>query len=229
MVAINANFSWPNPAQAGDTFALMGLAVSQGNVVCDPTKPAPPGQTQADVRDQGDAGAMAMWITQGNKVTFQVVTQKDSTVLPPDAYTAIAGSPQPAGGWPPQVHVEGPLLLVDNGVNCGTPQSSPGEEIAARTAVGLSADEQFLYLVTLDGNEQAKWHYGGGFYDIAQWLIIAGANTGLNLDGGGSTTMACRDGDNSPILMNVPYGTEATPGVLRVVGNYFGVVSQPLP
>ncbi|TYC66431.1 phosphodiester glycosidase family protein [Streptomyces sp. CB01881] len=230
VAAVNANFSWPYPADPGDTFALMGLAVSQGNVVCDPTRPAPPGQTQADVRDQGDTGAMAMWITQANEVTFQVVTAQDGPTLPPGAYTAIAGGPQPAdGGWPPQAHLPGPLLLVDNGVNTGTPEATPCEKIAARTAVGLSADKQFLYLVTLDGNEEASWPYGGGFYDIAQWLIIAGADTGLNLDGGGSTAMACRDSNNSPVLMNVPYGTEAGPGVQRVVGNYFGVVSQPLP
>ncbi|MFG2396940.1 phosphodiester glycosidase family protein [Streptomyces lydicus] len=79
------------------------------------------------------------------------------------------------------------------------------------------------------GCENAAWPNGEAFYDIAQWLIIAGASTGLNLDGGGSTAMACRDSNNNPILMNVPYGAESFPGVRRAVGNFFGVITQPQP
>ncbi|MDH6580772.1 phosphodiester glycosidase family protein [Kitasatospora sp. MAP5-34] len=232
-VAINANFSWYDQDVVGGNFSLMGLAISQGNVVCDPTVPAPPPghTTDADVPNQSYAGAMAMLISQTNEVTFQLVTQENLKNVS-DYYTAIAGSPQPAeGGWPPQEQVPGPIFLVENGVNQGTPQPGPTEKIAGRTAVGLSADGQYLYLVTLDGCEIAAWPYGGGFYDIAQWLIIAGAYTGLNLDGGGSTSMACRDSNNSPVLMNVPFGNEpaqATPGVPRAVGNFFGVVTRPL-
>ncbi|WP_310720047.1 phosphodiester glycosidase family protein [Streptomyces lydicus] len=230
MVAINANFSWYDTDAVGGNFALMGLAVSQGNVVCDPRIPAPqptPKQT-ADVPNDTYAGAMAMLISQENGVTFQRVTQADPN-WPSDTYTAIAGSPNPGEGWPPQPYVPGqPLLLVDNGVNQATPEACPTERIAGRTAVGASADGQYLYLVTLDGCENAAWPNGGAFYDIAQWLIIAGASTGLNLDGGGSTAMACRDSNNNPILMNVPYGAESLPGVQRAVGNFFGVITQPL-
>ncbi len=229
-VAINANFSWYDSDDIGGNFSLMGLAISQGNVVCDPTVPAPqPNPSQnADVPDSTYAGAMAMMISQKNEVTFQIVAKYDNPVWRSGTYTAIAGSPNPGAGWPPQLYASGPLLLVDNGVNQATPQACPVEKIAGRTGVGLSADGQYLYLVTLDGCENAASHYGGGFYDIAQWLIIAGANQGLNLDGGGSTAMACRDSDNSPVLMNVPYGAEAFPGVQRAVGNFFGVAAQPL-
>ncbi|GAA3621996.1 hypothetical protein GCM10022419_129590 [Nonomuraea rosea] len=232
MVAINANFSWYDQSA---NFSLLGLAVSQGNVVCDPTKPAPrpaPPTTEADVPDQSYVGAMAMLITEGNAVTFQLVTQANPDFQHLNPYTAIAGSPQPMkGGWPPQQQVSGqPILLVENGANQATRQETPAEEIAGRTGVGLSADGQSLYLVTLDGceNTAEQFAYGGGYYDIAQWLIIAGADKGLNLDGGGSTTMACRDSDNDPVLMNVPYGSEGAPGYQRLVGNYFGVVTQPL-
>jgi hypothetical protein len=239
MAAVNANFSWYDTDTVGGNFSLMGLAVSQGQVVCDPMEPAPqPGTTPTDpdVPDRTYAGAMAMMITQANEVTFQLVTKADPVDLP-GCYTAVAGSPQPVptGGWPPQLTVAGPLLLVSDGSNQGKPQQVPAEEVAGRTAVGLSADGQYLYLVTLDGCEKAgyqngegSYQYGGGYYDIAQWLIIAGAYAGLNLDGGGSTAMACRDGNGDPVLMNVPYGGEQYPCVQRAVGNYFGVVTQPL-
>ncbi|WP_371502565.1 phosphodiester glycosidase family protein [Kitasatospora sp. NBC_00374] len=236
MVAINANFSWYDDDVANGNFSLMGLAISKGSVVCDPTQPAPPLMQGADVRDQNDVGAMAMMISEGNAVTFQLVTQDNPADLS-NAYTAIAGSPQPASvqssgnSWPPQEQVEGqPILLVDNGVNQARPEQCPVEEIAGRTAVGLSADNQYLYLVTLDGCENAAWHYGGGYYDIAQWLIIAGASTGLNLDGGGSTAMACSVVDGGPVLMNIPFGkeTQGTAGTQRAVGSFFGVVTQRL-
>ncbi|MFH8680336.1 phosphodiester glycosidase family protein [Streptomyces lydicus] len=230
MVAINANFSWYDTDVTGGNFSLMGLAISHGNVVCDPRVPAPQPTPQltADVPNQNYAGAMAMLISQGNEVTFQLVTEADPH-WPSGTYTAIAGSPNPGAGWPPQLYQPGqPLLLVDNGVNMATPSACPSERVAGRTAVGVSADGQYLYLVTLDGCENAAWPNGGAFYDIAQWLIIAGAAKGLNLDGGGSTAMACRDGNDNPILMNVPYGAESFPGVQRAVGNFFGVITQPL-
>jgi hypothetical protein len=244
MVAVNANFSWYDTDSVGGNFALMGLAISQGNVVCDPSQPAkqpdmdPP--PPADVRDAGDAGAMAMTISntgsQNNVVQFQLVTAQNPG-WPEGTHTAIAGSSTPVGNptpslnWPPQSATPGPLLLVKDGVNMGDAQAnlpSPTEKLAARTAVGASQDGRYLYLVTLDGCENADWKYGGGYYDIAQWLIIAGAYQGLNLDGGGSTAMAYRDPDAGPVLVNIPYGTENVPGAQRAVGNYFGVVTTPL-
>jgi Phosphodiester glycosidase len=239
MVAINANFSWYDTDVCGGNFSLMGLAVSQGNVVCDPTRPAPrpgylPPTQSADVPDVTYVGAAAMLISQDNAVTFSVVTEENNPDGPPDAYTAIAGSPQPPAppspddGWPPQQQVQGPLFLVQDGANQARPEESPAEEIAGRTGVGLSADTRYLYLVTLDGFENAAWPYGGGFYDIAQWLVIAGASTGINLDGGGSTSMACSDSSIGPVLMNIPFGNEATAGYQRAVGNFFGVMAQRL-
>jgi hypothetical protein len=231
-VAINANFSWYDLDTVNGNFSLFGLAVSQGTIVCDPRQPAPQPQptNKADVPDQTYTGAMAMMITDNNVVTFQVVTQAEPAI-PPDTFTAIAGGPQPQEpGWPPQEAVASPTLLVDQGFTQTTPQADPVEGIAARTAVGLSHYGQYLYLVTLDGCEHAASPFGGGYHDIAQWLTIAGAYNGLNLDGGGSTTMACRDSNNNPVLMNVPFGeeTEGRPGTQRPVGNYFGVIAQPL-
>ncbi|MFC4115187.1 phosphodiester glycosidase family protein [Nonomuraea zeae] len=126
-----------------------------------------------------------MLITEENAVTFQLVTQATPDYPESETYTAIAGGPQPngGGGWPPQPQLPAqPLLLVENGANQATPEQSPVEEVAGRTGVGLSADGQYLYLVTLDGceNTAQQFRYGGGYYDIAQWLIIAGAKA-LNL------------------------------------------------
>ncbi len=88
--------------------------------------------------------------------------------------------------------------------------------------VGLSHDQQFLYLLTIDGRENSTPPYGGAFYDLARWLQPASGETGIqyaiNLDGGGSTVMArsAPDDSRNPVvtLINVPYGgDERTPGV----------------
>jgi hypothetical protein len=100
--------------------------------------------------------------------------------------------------------------------------------IAARTAVGLSQDKRYLFLLTIDGVEDLGMRYGATFYDVGQWLLIAGAYGGFTLDGGGSTAMAMMalQSDNAflPTLMNVPHGSETTPYFMRSNDQFFGVV-----
>jgi exopolysaccharide biosynthesis protein len=86
----------------------------------------------------------------------------------------------------------GPLLLLDGGVNkaCKDCDSVPVETVAARTAVGVGSDDNFLYLLTIDGGGA---NTGASFYDVAAWLRVLGAWRGRNLDGGGSTTMVMQD------------------------------------
>lgn len=59
---------------------------------------------------------------------------------------------------------------------------------ATRTAAGISADGRRLYLVTLDG--QAEAGSGLTLARLARLLADLGAADGINLDGGGSTTLA---------------------------------------
>jgi hypothetical protein len=228
-LAINANFSWvANGFQAGVPYSLFGLAVSSGKVVCDPTQPAPrppPPTSQPDVPDDQYAGAVALLITTGNYATFQVATAAN----PPDlsgVWVAVAGSTPPvSGGFPPMARTDGPLWLVQDGINQVDPNSAANMMVAARTAVGLSDDGRYLFFVVAEGRENSSPAYGAALYDIAEWLLIAGANTGINLDGGGSSVMAMTD-QGEPILLSIPYGDEATPGVQRPVGNFLGVIAD---
>lgn len=57
-----------------------------------------------------------------------------------------------------------------------------------RTAAGVSADGRVLYLLTIDGR-QIGWSNGATLRETGAWLRFLGADDGLNLDGGGSTTM----------------------------------------
>jgi hypothetical protein len=230
MLAINANFSWYECDEPGQSFALFGLAISNGDVVSDPSLPAwrPGTPTElADVPDETYAGPVALLITPDNRAHIQMVTAAQPCDLTPYE-TAVAGGVNPPGGWPPQQPMYGPptpqQVLVD-GDNRG--EVPPKEPLAGRTGVGLSADGLNLYLLTIDGQESQP-DYGAYFYDLGAWLQLAGAFNGFALDGGGSTTMARRDRFGVPILVNQPHGTETSAVVERVVGNFFGVIALPV-
>ncbi|MGW5364911.1 phosphodiester glycosidase family protein [Actinopolymorpha pittospori] len=86
--------------------------------------------------------------------------------------------------------INGRQLLVVNGV----PQkASAGNNVPAapRTAVGFSKDGRRMFLLTADGRQPA-FSDGLGLDELATMMIELGAYNAVNLDGGGSTTIATR-------------------------------------
>jgi hypothetical protein len=65
-----------------------------------------------------------------------------------------------------------------------------------RTAIGFSQDSTRLYFITVDGR---GYSIGMTLNELADFMIDIGAHEGINLDGGGSTTMLVRNR-----IMNVP-------------------------
>lgn len=76
-----------------------------------------------------------------------------------------------------------------------------------RTAIGFSQDSTKLFLITVDGRQQQS--VGMNLHELADLMIKLGISYGLNLDGGGSTTMVVNDS-----IVNSPSG-----GIERAVGN----------
>ena len=89
-----------------------------------------------------------------------------------------------------------------------------------RTAVGYSADQKYLYFIVIDGRQKG-YSIGATLEDVGKALKHFGASDGLNLDGGGSTTMAFRGADGEPIVVNRP--TNGTVDKLRFNANSIGV------
>jgi hypothetical protein len=89
--------------------------------------------------------------------------------------------------------------------------------LAPRTAIGFSADGRDMILVTVDGRQKSS--RGLSEREIGQLMRDLGADDALNLDGGGSSTMLARDGDDSaPKIVNSPSG-----GAERHIPNGLGV------
>ncbi|MCK4688659.1 MAG: phosphodiester glycosidase family protein, partial [Candidatus Marinimicrobia bacterium] len=70
-------------------------------------------------------------------------------------------------------------------------------DLHPRTAVGISADSTILYFITVDGRQIIS--RGMDLIELADFMVSIGVHKGMNLDGGGSTTIIVRDKfENSP-------------------------------
>ncbi len=135
---------------------------------------------------------------------------------------------KPKNGYPSDTFtaVSGIWYVLTNGATGAT-----GGAVHPRTAVGLDQSANHLYLLTVDGR-QPGISEGATAQELGQWLLRFGAYTGINLDGGGSTSMAYADSLGNPHLFNIPGGASdgsPGPGTERYNGNNFGVFAAALP
>ncbi len=201
-LAVNAHFFLPFPSDDSEAWVI-GLAASDGHVYSGfetpeqrfailPDAPAlrldrnqrarivhrRPGGLATRVRERGavwNAVAGSAQIVTGGRLTIPVY--RDDT--------------HPAGRLTP-----GPEGRYDN-------QRSWYDLLTGRTVVGLSRNRKTLTLVTVDGRAGQS---GLTPREIAAILVAEfGVWDALNLDGGGSTTMAWRDpATGQPALLNAP-------------------------
>ena len=128
-----------------------------------------------------------------------------------------------------ELAVSGFALCLDN----GQPISS-GDDLHPRTGLGLSQDGRYLVAVAIDGRQPES--LGATTQELGQWLKHFGAYRGINMDGGGSTTLAWWDPSSEDAdkckLLNRPVGNgvkaEQLPAELfapteRANGNNLGV------
>ncbi len=137
--------------------------------------------------------------------------------------------------WPPSSTkgiynaVSGTYPLVVQGVNAGYQYRSSGDQIHQanpRTAYGLSKDRRYLFLLTIDGR-QPGYSEGAYDYETAGWLLLLGAFDGVNMDGGGSSTLVVQGSTGLPVELNHSNAV-ADSGNERTVGSHLGIFAHPL-
>jgi hypothetical protein len=225
-VAINSHFFLPFPSS--DTNAtLAGLAASDG-VVYSPFEPQPVGPGYTNQSYAILFYAPALNIDSANQAT---IVHRDPgfpdnkhVLEPVTLWTTLAGSAQIVTSGIKTIPT---YSGSPNGLNSLSGYSDSNSWYAllrARTAIGLTADNHTLILFTVD---QAGGSGGMSGSEVADTLINDyQVYNALNLDGGGSTTLAMQDPvTHTGALVNV--SSDNPQG--RAVGSNLAVFALPMP
>ncbi len=120
--------------------------------------------------------------------------------------------------------VSGSSIVLKDGEVVETADDS----VHPRTAVGYSQDKRYVYFIVIDGRRPG-YSVGASLKSVGETLKYFGASEGLNLDGGGSTTMVARGKDGTPQVLNRPINAGVNePIYLRHNANAIGVKARSL-
>jgi GH25 family lysozyme M1 (1,4-beta-N-acetylmuramidase)/uncharacterized protein YraI len=114
--------------------------------------------------------------------------------------------------------VAGDRVVVQAGV---TVKNLAAQTPSPRTAIGLNKNNRWLIFMVVDGR-QPGLSEGVTFPELAELLISYGVYTGVNMDGGGSSTMIIKGIDGKARLLNSPID-QNIPGKERAVANHLGL------
>ena len=117
------------------------------------------------------------------------------------------------GGWPRIVEAGRNVALAADSVEGTIPRFSRARH--PRSALGISRDSATLYVVAVDGRQQAS--VGMTLEELAEAMIALGAYEAMNLDGGGSTALVVRDS-----IVNTPSDSAGE----RPVGNVVAITRR---
>jgi len=102
-----------------------------------------------------------------------------------------------------------------------TQRAVQNESRHPRSAVGISADGRFMYLLVIDGRRSGS--IGATEKETAVILQTLGSFDGINLDGGGSSALVLRYPDNTIKTVNRPIHN-GIPGMERAVAGCIGIL-----
>lgn len=119
--------------------------------------------------------------------------------------------------------IAGNLMLVSRG------QILPGleGETQPRTALAIDRRGRTLLILVVDGR-QPGYSEGATLAELAELIVDFGGYQGMNLDGGGSSTLVRAGAGGKAQVLNSPID-QGIPGRERVVGNHLGVFAESNP
>lgn len=102
-----------------------------------------------------------------------------------------------------------------------------GPPLHPRTAAGISQDGRYLFLLVVDGR-QSGYSEGITTAEVGEWLKNLGAADGINLDGGGTSTLVVEGDGRKPVVLNRPIHA-GIPGNERPSASHLGIRARRLP
>jgi hypothetical protein len=118
--------------------------------------------------------------------------------------------------------ISGNTMLVEDGEASSVPDESP----QPRTAIGLDEKMRQIIIVVVDGR-QPGYSEGATLSEMASLLIEFGAYSGMNLDGGGSSTLVVQGTNGKPEVLNRPIDL-GIPNRERAIGNQLGIFANSI-
>ena len=121
--------------------------------------------------------------------------------------------------------VAGNRAIVENGQPANLPaKGSKDYTLYGRMAVGIDASGEKLWIVAVD-DKQPGYSEGMRLAELADIFVELGANAAVNLDGGGSVTLAIDDGNGNAEILNAPIHVKI-PMEERPVANHIGFYAR---
>jgi exopolysaccharide biosynthesis protein len=203
----SANPGGADPTSEGLPCQVYGLQICTGAVVS--------AQTSTDYAGDPRAAVLLFSTNKTPMFAFRNLPPGTNTA---GIYTAIAGF------YP----------VVSNGVNFGLAASNSYADssihgVQPRTAYGVSKDNHYLFILTIDGR-QSGYSVGAYDTDTGYWMTNCGAWNAINMDGGGSTCLYMADSAGNPVAVNhSSYPATVTPAHERYIGSHFGIFAKPVP
>lgn len=117
--------------------------------------------------------------------------------------------------------ISGEHLLATNGKIANNLDISPYN---ACSAIGTGNHGRKLILMVVDG-QQPGYSEGVNLVELANLMIFYGADTAINLNGGGSTTMVTLGPDKLPQVLNSPIADNIQ-GKEAFVANHLGIITH---
>jgi hypothetical protein len=194
--AVNATPFEPSSVIEGERRKIVGLTMANGIVM----SPVVPPMAVLFIRRDDDGGLRGEVAAQSSVPEFTREEKKIAAAV---------------GGFD---------IVLSNGSPVGNTSRCIAASREPRTAVGLSSDARVLFILVADGRRRDS--AGLTNYEAGLWLSWLGAQSGMTLDGGGSSAMAIRDASGTIRLANVPIDG-GKPGRERAVGSCLGFRTMP--
>jgi len=163
----------------------------------DPVSPIGLAASEGTVYHSAAENLPVLYIARTNQARFNTPTGR--------VYNAISGS----------------QMLVEQGQGVAIADENP----EPRTAVALDKSGKRLILIVVDGR-QPNFSEGATLSELAEIIIEQGGYFGMNLDGGGSTTLVKAGRFGRAEVLNSPID-HRIPGWQRPVGNHLGITANP--
>ncbi|OLT61848.1 phosphodiester glycosidase family protein [Moorena bouillonii] len=117
-------------------------------------------------------------------------------------------------------------ILLKEGKPAVLGDSTDEKLLYPRTAVAIDKSGKTLWLIIVDGR-QRFYSEGVTLAELTSIIQELGADSALNLDGGGSTTLVVANNTNKLRVLNSPIQTRI-PTRQRAIANHLGIYALPI-